>query len=73
MGNPRFAEENIVPMREADGKSIPCTKCARCAGDQKFGSKTVKGATLGRCEAYFIKPFEVMHLGKKCPKFKGKS
>ena len=69
MENQKFEkEDDIGALRLPDEKKIPCRDCMNRAKDRKFGLGTVvKGATLGVCDAFEIKPDFVLSGGQDCP------
>lgn len=62
----RWDHEELVWV-QPDPEKIQCSKCMLRAQDRLNGE--INGATLGICEAYDFKPYEILFHGEDCPYF----
>ena len=68
MKNPRFDPDYAAPLEFPDENKIPCKDCMLREKDRTLGKGTVlKGATLGICDAFGIKPSYIIDDGEDCP------
>ena len=63
--NPRFYDDNPVWVLP-DENEIMCKDCYLREKDRKIGNTVIKGATLGICVAFKVKPQEILN-GEDCP------
>ncbi len=62
--NPRLAPDATDPLRFPEEDEVICKDCIYRAKDIANG--TIKGATLGVCDAYPIKPPSILLDGAEC-------
>ena len=65
-GNPRLAPDAVEPLRFPELDKVVCKDCMYRAKDIGKGKGAVKGAVLGTCDAYAIKPPSILLDGAEC-------
>lgn len=66
MRNPRFAPDEVPELRFPEEDKVVCKDCIYRAKDIGTGADAVKGAVLGVCDAYPIKPPSILLDGAEC-------
>ena len=60
--------DDIGTLTFPDETKIKCSTCELRNEDIKSGDKVIKkGATLGICAAFSIKPYEILFKNEDCP------
>lgn len=68
MANPRFEKcDDIGPLAMPDTKKIKCVTCTLREADRKIGDMDILGASLGICDAFKVKPQEILFGNEECP------
>ncbi len=63
--NPRFQDEALGTLRQPDIHRIYCRTCTWREEDRMDGK--IRGATLGVCQVYSVKPYDILWKGVRCP------
>ena len=68
MANPRFEkDDDIGPLVLPDEDRIMCSKCELREKDRVCEGTVINGASLAMCEAFSIKPNEILFGNQRCP------